>query len=63
MKIKIEIDCPGMFDPIQALQRALKPKETRELLECYKAGDHFSMNDDRRGVKITFTVIEPKTPA
>lgn len=57
-KLKIEYDGPAGFDWKKAIIGALKAPETSELVNCYPAGEHFSMNDDRNGVKITFTVVE-----
>lgn len=59
MKLKIELETPPMgVLPLKALQNALKRPETSELISAYGPGDSFSMNDDRQGIKITFTVIE-----
>lgn len=59
MKLKIELETPpiGVL-PLKALMNALKRPETAELISAYDPGEHFSMNDDQRGIKITFTVIE-----
>ena len=59
MKLKIEIETPpvGVLT-IQALRNALKRPETSELIAAYNAGDNFSMNDDKAGIKILFTIVE-----
>ena len=59
MKLKIELETPpvGVL-PLKTLLNAIKRPETAELISAYGAGDHFSMNDDRLGIKLTFTVVE-----
>lgn len=71
MKLKIEFESPAskpdLHERVKALQMhnalnfisgAVKKPETAELLSGYEPGEQFSMNDDRRNLKIIFTVIE-----
>lgn len=61
MKIKIEADGPVTTrDLVNAIRNALLQTATIELLDCYPAGDHFKMDDDRRGISIALTVIIPQ---
>lgn len=60
MQIKIVADAPNWEtkNVLAAISNALKQKDSAVLLEMMPVGEPFAMVDDRKGIKIEFTVMQ-----